>query len=750
MSQNRSVSVSRVLSASALAAVVVASPTPAEDRPRPLATGHAEEVLVRRARYPVRIEENRPGACEGLTPARVEMLIGGEPAAVDAVERVRLETVHAVLIDTSNSMNERGRIERATEAARGYVRSLPADEPVLLATFDEDLVLRLPPTPDREAFERTLDEIGTGTYTALNDALYDTIRYLAPRPERKVIVVMTDGCDSASLNAHLFRTVLELAEETENLTVFPIGIELPAQCGRGVARIGPVVGPDSLLHQLGVVSGGELFRVRQMGDFSTVFERIRQRLDQEGHVIYRPIAPDPASRDLRAGGRRRIRIRALGLKGCHVERAGSSLVIDDVEEQGVIALAGDEPVETAALPTGVPLSVRLPEWWRVAPGSDSGSLTVEPGRVRGRLPDIATDRGPLYSERVYRRSGRYRILKDLSASYDVRDFDLAVPDFDFVKERLDGPAALASYLLERGERPFKEGPDGSLRLGPGWLQGQMLLELRGLLGRAIYSQPGYRAWAEARLWSLAREDLRLLLEQSGLEEPERRRFLEATERRGYEPGPRDPQRVLADWLGDLTLDRLAAAVDREGAADALGGRSSIPAARVREAWSTLLSWFPPPTRVRVIAPLVPVHDAQRNVFGFYRIVLPVSLEGQPPATVPPAVPIGTLLAESLQLGGVQVDAVSYPEIGKALARRLRRLGRGRGLREPRAVRLTLRGTDGEPRSVTGYFLLPRDAWSREIGEGGSPQLACVEPDPARPLQLPAALRPCGEISGASR
>ena len=41
----------------------------------------------------------------------------------------------------------------ARSAARSYVRALPPDEPVMLATFDERLMLHASPSTDRIAFE---------------------------------------------------------------------------------------------------------------------------------------------------------------------------------------------------------------------------------------------------------------------------------------------------------------------------------------------------------------------------------------------------------------------------------------------------------------------------------------------------------------------------------------------------------------------------------------------------------------------
>ncbi len=142
----------------------------------PLASTLEEEARVRRIRWPVRFVPQTPGGCDDLGPEEIEVREDGVPIRPEAVERTRLDTLHVVLIDASLSM--RDRLGRAVRAAGDYVRELPAQDQVMLASFSDNLVLHAPPTRDRERLGRALERVEVRMGTAFNDALYYTVRYL--------------------------------------------------------------------------------------------------------------------------------------------------------------------------------------------------------------------------------------------------------------------------------------------------------------------------------------------------------------------------------------------------------------------------------------------------------------------------------------------------------------------------------------------------------------------------------------------
>jgi hypothetical protein len=68
---------------------------------------------------------------------------------------------------------------------------------------------------------------------------------------------------------------------------------------------------------------------------------------------------------------------------------------------------------------------------------------------------------------------------------------------------------------------------------------------------------------------------------------------------------------------------------------------------LRRMWTTLQDWFPPPTRSRVLTPLIPAYDSRRDVIGFYRVVVPRMLRWGPPLDALPEQPTGAGMLEFL-------------------------------------------------------------------------------------------------------
>jgi Mg-chelatase subunit ChlD len=711
----------------------------------------AEEVLVRRVNFPVRLIPRRPGGCDALGPADVQVLENGIERPVDAIERTRLDTIHAVLIDASYSM--RDRLDRAKRAAADYIAALPDGEAVALASFRDNLMLHVPPTTDRERLARELEGIEVGSYTAFNDALHSMVRYLAPRPERKVIVALTDGCDSASLHVHPFRQVVRMAESAESLTVFPIGIDLPRRCDGFLVNVGAGGGPVDLLEQLGRRSGGELFRIEQAAALPEIFTEIRSRLDQEGHVVYRPLAAEGA-RAARGRDASKVKIRVRSTTpACRVRPAASTVryldgVVPDPEPRPVSPLLASDPGE---LPFHERLELPYDSQWTRRIEEQPTWLQLGERTVTGRVADLEIERGALYASHGYHVAGKYRFLPDLFERYHVRDLELPVPSIDEVRASIDSPEALLGYLVEREAPPFDRPSDPrgkQVRLGGSWVHGQAFLELREVLGRVFYRYPGYREWADGRLRAERRAELAALVEEyaerHGLPAGDAEALVDLLEASRSAPKPEGLQRHLAEWLGDVTALELVAAVERR-ISDALlrdergvlQGESG-PVDTARAVWEQPDRWFPPPTHLRVVTPMVPAYDPERDVVGFYRLVLPTVAEAGPPVDRVPAAPLGVGLArwlvdatrpEELDTGALRVEALRYGVVDRRERRRVRRVLEEPkpSLRDLRAVTLVLResGEEGATLELTGYYLDPRrgvesdgsvsppPSWSRE-------------------------------------
>jgi len=80
------------------------------------------------------------------------------------------------------------------------MRALPPGSQVAVFAFDDRPRLVLPMTGSPEAVTQAVSELKSGgSFTALNDAIFDAVRYLSDSPsDRRAILVITDGVDENS------------------------------------------------------------------------------------------------------------------------------------------------------------------------------------------------------------------------------------------------------------------------------------------------------------------------------------------------------------------------------------------------------------------------------------------------------------------------------------------------------------------------------------------------------------------------
>ena len=124
-----------------------------------------------------------------------------------------------LLLDTSNStINKLAQIQ--DEAIR-FIDQIHVDDDVLVISFDDEVHLDSDFTRSKPATERAIKGTRTGGSTQLYEAVYLALQQkLRPRPERKAMVLFTDGVDTASPTSTQSETI-ELAKEADTL-IYPI------------------------------------------------------------------------------------------------------------------------------------------------------------------------------------------------------------------------------------------------------------------------------------------------------------------------------------------------------------------------------------------------------------------------------------------------------------------------------------------------------------------------------------------------
>lgn len=235
-----------------------------------------------------------------------------------------LQPITAVLlVDTSASMALT--LDLARQAAEQFViRMLPGDR-ARVGSFSDRLDLSRAFTGDRDELLRALrEDLHIGNPTRLWDAVRDTMTALAGEGGRRVVVLFTDGEDTASDS--FGREVLERAK-AEELMIYSVQIRSRVRPGVERLIVGPTsrpsvanrvpdLSPTQVLRGLAGQTGGAHFTLNQNDDVNATFTQVAVELHYQYLLGFAPQSPDGQIHDLQVrvrDGRHQVRARRFYL-----------------------------------------------------------------------------------------------------------------------------------------------------------------------------------------------------------------------------------------------------------------------------------------------------------------------------------------------------------------------------------------------------------------------------------------------------
>ena len=181
-----------------------------------------------------------------------------------------------LVIDHSGSM--RPKMADVIAAARTFVKSSSPEDQMFVVNFNEKVSLGL---PDNLPFSNRPEDLGsaianapTRGMTALYDAVFEARNRLRTGgPEKKVLIVISDGGDNAS--RHTLADVLQMAGQSTAL-VYTVGIFDAADNDRN----------PNVLRRLAGVTGGEAFFPSEYGEVVAICERIARDIRHQYTIGY--------------------------------------------------------------------------------------------------------------------------------------------------------------------------------------------------------------------------------------------------------------------------------------------------------------------------------------------------------------------------------------------------------------------------------------------------------------------------------
>jgi Ca-activated chloride channel homolog len=220
------------------------------------------------------VTDNQGRLVPNLEQDEFTILDNGKPQPITLFQNETQPFTVVVMLDFSFSMTTHlDLLKQATE--QFILRMLPADKGQVGA-FSDKIQFSGEFTNDRDDLVAALKDLQFGNPTRLYDAIDASIDMLKGVEGRKIVLVFTDGDDTASRRG--MSDVLEKARLAETM-IYAIGLEseFPIAPGR-MQR----TRPDRGLRKLADETGGGYFELKKTTQLAPTFTRVAQEL----HSLY--------------------------------------------------------------------------------------------------------------------------------------------------------------------------------------------------------------------------------------------------------------------------------------------------------------------------------------------------------------------------------------------------------------------------------------------------------------------------------
>ncbi|HEX2443239.1 MAG TPA: VWA domain-containing protein [Vicinamibacterales bacterium] len=216
-----------------------------------------------------------------LTQEDFEVFDNGKPQAITLFDNEVRPITAVVMLDTSGSMTLA--LDLVKKGAEQFLIRLLPDDRARVGAFNDKIEFHPANafTGDRDELIAALKELDFGYPTRLYDAVDQSMDKLEVIGGRKVVVVFTDGDDTASKAG--LGDVLDRARLLE-MMIYAIGLE--SDYFNGVQRVR--TRPDRGLKKLAEETGGGFFELKKTDELNATFTRVAQELHSQYVLGFSP------------------------------------------------------------------------------------------------------------------------------------------------------------------------------------------------------------------------------------------------------------------------------------------------------------------------------------------------------------------------------------------------------------------------------------------------------------------------------
>jgi Ca-activated chloride channel family protein len=218
-----------------------------------------------------------------LTRDDFQILDNSKPQVITQFSNEPQPISVVVMLDTSASMTLH--LDLLKRAAEQFVIRLLPEDRGRVGAFNDKIQFASEFTNDRDELAGALNDLQFGNPTRLYDAIHASLEELRDIEGRRVVLVFTDGDDTASKTSQ--GRVLERSREDE-VMIYAIGLESEMKIGGRSIR----TRPDRGLRKLAEETGGGYFELDDSADLAPTFSRVAQELHSQYLLGFAPAVLD--------------------------------------------------------------------------------------------------------------------------------------------------------------------------------------------------------------------------------------------------------------------------------------------------------------------------------------------------------------------------------------------------------------------------------------------------------------------------
>ena len=203
-----------------------------------------------------------------LTKDDFQVLDNDKPQTLLVFDSENQPITVVVMLDTSGSMT--ASIQLLKAAAEQFINRLLPEDKAAVGAFNDKIEISSKFSSDRDALVTEVKDLDYGNGTRLYDAVAEALNQLRGVEGRKVVLVFTDGDDTAS---RIGRGAVMDRARLEEVMIYAIGLQSEF--------MGQRTKPDSGLRRLADETGGGYFELKRTSDLGPTFTRVAQELHSQ-------------------------------------------------------------------------------------------------------------------------------------------------------------------------------------------------------------------------------------------------------------------------------------------------------------------------------------------------------------------------------------------------------------------------------------------------------------------------------------